>query len=158
VLRCLPEITAVPAAFAQPVLGALRRSALELDWRQTYSTADIDAEFLRNYGWAELLGPAGPVQSLRLLGGFLILGPHTSYPLHAHEAEEIYVPLHGTADWLQGDDVWRQRPPGTVVHHRSGEPHAMRTVDRPLLACYLWRSRNLRQKASFIPTLPRNPA
>ncbi len=57
------------------------------------------------------------------------------------------MPLSGTAAWLQGDAVWRDRTPGTLIHHLSEEPHAMRTREEPLLAMYLWRSENLRQKA-----------
>ena len=79
--------------------------------------------------------------------GFLILGPATHYPRHRHEAEEIYLPLSGTAAWQQGDAIWREQPPGTLIHHVSNEPHAMRTGAGPLLALYLWRSANLTQKA-----------
>jgi quercetin dioxygenase-like cupin family protein len=75
------------------------------------------------------------------------LGPATVYPRHRHEAEEIYLPLSGTASWQQGDETWRERPPGTLIHHAGDEPHAMRTGDGPLLALYLWRSSDLTQKA-----------
>ena len=76
-----------------------------------------------------------------------VAGPPTLLSSHRHEAEEIYVPLSGTADWQQGDAVWREYAPGTLVHHLSEEPHAMRTGKEPLLALYLWRSANLSQRA-----------
>jgi hypothetical protein len=76
-----------------------------------------------------------------------MLGPATHYPRHRHEAEEWYLPLSGTAAWQQGDADWRDRPPGTLIHHAGNEPHAMRTGAGPLLALYLWRSANLAQKA-----------
>ena len=76
-----------------------------------------------------------------------MLGPATLYPHHRHEAEEIYVPLSGTAAWQRGDAIWREHPPGTLIHHLSEEPHAMRTGEEPLLALYLWRSSDLAQKA-----------
>ena len=78
-----------------------------------------------------------------------MLGPATHYPRHRHEAEEIYLPLSGTAAWQQGDARWRDRPPGTLIHHAGNEPHAMRTGAGPLLALYLWRSANLAQKARW---------
>jgi hypothetical protein len=59
----------------------------------------------------------------------------------------MYLPLSGTAAWQQGDAVWRDRAPGTLIHHAGDEPHAMRTGASPLLALYLWRSDNLAQKA-----------
>jgi len=87
------------------------------------------------------------VPSRRIACGFLILGPSTLYPRHRHEAEEIYIPLRGTARWEQSDAVWRERRPGAVIHHASGEPHSMQTGAEPLLALYIWRSERLNQKA-----------
>jgi hypothetical protein len=133
--------------FAGPLIDALCRAAPSLTWRQTYTLADIGAEFLRNYGYTEIVGPTAPRYSQSLACGFLLLGPQTHYPRHRHEAEEIYVTLSGEASWFQGDGVWRQRPPGTLIHHGSGEPHAMRTSIDPLLALYVWWGAGLAQTA-----------
>jgi hypothetical protein len=128
-------------------MAAMCRAAPSLAWRQTYTAKDLDPVFLDNYGWSEILGGAGPLASDRIACGFLILGPSTHYPRHRHEAEEIYLPLSGTAEWQQGDAVWRERPPGVLIHHGSNEPHAMRTGGSPLFALYLWRGGDLAQKA-----------
>jgi hypothetical protein len=136
--------------FGKDFVKALCGSAASLAWRQTYSVAEVGAHFLRNYGWAEILSPrARPTATPQISCGVLVLGPDTFYPPHRHEAEEIYLPLAGTAEWRQGDDdaSWRRRSPGTLIHHSSEEPHAMRTGDEPLLAMYLWRSADLRQGA-----------
>jgi hypothetical protein len=147
VLRWLPQMTDDSGAFARDLVAAVSHAAPSLEWRQTYTAAELGAAFLDNYGWSEILGAHGPLTSERVACGFLVLGPSTHYPRHRHEAEEIYVPLSGTADWQQGDSVWRQRSPGTPIHHASDEPHAMRTGASPLLALYVWRSANLRQSA-----------
>jgi hypothetical protein len=147
VLRWLPHMTGDTPAFARDLVAAVSHTAPSLCWRQTYTVSDLDAAFLDNYGWSEILGGTGPLASERLACGFLILGPSTYYPRHRHEAEEIYVPLSGTADWQQGDAVWRERAPGTPIHHARDEPHAMRTGECPLLALYVWRSANLAQSA-----------
>jgi hypothetical protein len=147
VLRWLPAILDDDAAFGTDLLSAVCDAAPSLAWRQTYTANDLDAAFLDNYAWCEIFGASGPLTSERIACGFLILGPSTHYPRHCHEAEEIYLPLSGTAAWQQGDAVWRERPPGTPIHHGSDEPHAMRTGARPLLALYLWRSADLAQKA-----------
>jgi hypothetical protein len=147
VLRWLPDIAGDTAAFGIDLVAALCHAAPSLAWRQTYTAKDLDAVFLDNYGWSEILGANGPLASERIACGFLILGPSTHYPRHRHEAEEMYLPLSGTAAWQQGDAVWRERPPGTPIHHAGNEPHAMRTGASPLLALYLWRSANLAQKA-----------
>jgi hypothetical protein len=147
VLRWIPEIARDAEAFGIDLKGAVCRDAALLSWRQTYTADDLDAAFLDNYGWSEIFGLGGPLPSERIAAGFLLLGPSTHYPRHRHEAEEMYLPLSGTAAWQQGDAAWRERPPGTLIHHARDEPHAMRSGARPLLALYLWRSANLAQKA-----------
>lgn len=155
VLDWLPGIAAGRHDFAAPLIGAVCRAAPALGWRQSYSQAQVDAKqidagFLRNYGYTEIIGPTASRECRRLSCGFLLLGPHTHYPPHRHEAEEIYVPLSGAARWLQGDGIWREHPPGTIIHHESSELHAMRTTASPLLALYVWRSADLRQTARLV--------
>jgi hypothetical protein len=149
VLRWLPDVAADACAFASALVAALCETAPLLTWRQTYTSRELGMAFMQNYGWTEILGPRGSPTNGQVACGLLLLGPKTLYPLHRHEAEEIYVPLRGTADWQQGDAVWRPRLPGTLIHHRSEEPHAMRTGASPLLALYLWQSANLSQHAQL---------
>ena len=148
VLRWLQEIARDAAPFGAELVAAMYRAAPSLAWRQTYTEEDLGRAFLDNYGWCEILGNGnGPMASERIACGFLILGPSTHYPRHRHEAEEIYLPLSGTAEWQQGDAVWRERAPGTLIRHAGDEPHAMRTGGSPLLALYLWRGGDLARKA-----------
>ncbi len=114
-------------------------------------SGSVPADFLDRYGWTELLGRRGPFASERIACGFLLLGPATAYPRHRHEAEEWYLPLTGAARWRQGDGIWRTRLPGTLIVHRSEEPHAMRTGASPLLALYCWRSEDIGQKPRLDP-------
>jgi len=147
VLRWLPRIAADEASFGGTFVSALCRAAPFLAWRQSYTRDEVDAAFLQNYGWSELLRPAEKRTSAQISCGVVVLGPRTLYPHHCHEAEEIYVPLSGTASWQQGDALWREQPPGRLIHHLSEESHAMRTGEEPLLALYLWRSTDLAQRA-----------
>lgn len=147
VLRCLARIADAPPRVAPELVAALRDSTAALAWRQTYTAQELPADFFDNYGYTEILGTKGPRCSDRLAAGFLLLGPDTFYPPHRHEAEELYLPLYGRADWQRGDTAWQSREPGTLIHHRSEEPHAMRTAAEPLLALYLWRGADLAQKA-----------
>jgi hypothetical protein len=147
VARRLPVMVANAPHFSARLITAVHRASALLAWRQTYTAKDIDARFLDNYGWCELAGQHGILASERLACGFLLLGPHTVYPRHLHEAEELYVPLAGVAAWQQGAGKWQDRPPGTLIHHESLEPHAMRTAGQPLLAVYLWRGPGLTHKS-----------
>jgi len=121
--------------------------ANDLDWRQTYASADFGARFLQNYGWSELVGQRGAFMSDAIACGVLMLGPETEYPAHSHEAEELYLPLAGHAFWRSAKSGWRLRPPGTRIHHPAWTTHAMRTTDEPLLAAYVWRAGDLTAKS-----------
>jgi hypothetical protein len=147
VLRWLPNIAAGHSAFAGELIASLCHAAESMTWRQTYSAKETDPAFLDNYGWSEIMGDGGPIAAGRLACGVLLLGPSTHYPRHRHAAEEIYLPLRGTASWQQGDSIWRERSPGTIIHHAGDEPHAMRTGPDPMLALYLWRGAGLRHQA-----------
>jgi hypothetical protein len=149
-LRWLAELQSDAPAFSAPLVDALASAAASLEWRRSYSPEAVGAVFYDNYGWTELAGNTGPVASDRLACGVLILGPRLTYPSHRHEAEEIYVPLAGAALWQRGAGPWREQSPGAVIRHARHEPHAMQTLQSPLLALYLWRSRDLNQKSRLV--------
>lgn len=163
--RCRIEPAALPvcAALAQAERGATSltrdlvhavvQAAPDLRWQQSYGAGDFGAAFLQGYGWSEFAGLRGPLPCDRLAIGVLLLGPQMTYPSHAHEAAEIYVPLSGTALWQRGEGPFAAVEPGQVILHPSWLPHAMRTEAAPLLALYLWRGGDLAAK-SVILTAP----
>ena len=146
VLRCLSDFAADESGFGASLVADLCRNHHFLIWRPTYAAGEVGDAFLRNYGYTEIVG-LNSIAGGRIACGFLILGPSTLYPRHRHAAEEIYIPLRGTARWQQNDAVWRERRPGTVIFHTSDEPHAMQTGAESLLALYVWRGEQLNQKA-----------
>jgi quercetin dioxygenase-like cupin family protein len=150
VLRVVPQLAAPVLPVHRLLIESLRRAAPELEWRQTYTDLEVDRGFLENYAWTELIGPRAGHPAAELAVGLLLLGPHTTYPPHRHEAEEIYLPVSGAAEWCAGQGVWTRRAPGALIHHAREEIHAMRTAAEPLLALYLWRSRDLGQQASLV--------
>lgn len=123
----------------RPLARLLRDHAGRLRWGQTYTAAEFGEEFIDNYGWLEVFGTRGHFANETVAGGFLVLGPGIEYPDHHHVAEELYIPLTGGTQWRMGDQPWRRRAAGEVVHHASNVSHAMRTGNEPLLAFYLWR-------------------
>jgi hypothetical protein len=147
VLRWLPQVCEAAPPFSCELVGALLEAASLLAWRRSYTLEEVGAGFLDNYGWTELIGLEGPTVSQSIACGVLLLGPEVTYPAHSHEAEEIYVPLAGTAAWKRGSESWRKRTPGSVIHHARHQPHAMQTHSSALLALYLWRSKDLAQKS-----------
>ena len=131
----------------RPLVELIAEFSGRLTWGKTYGEEDFGAEFLERYGWSEFIGRRGPVASERLACGVLVLGPHTKYPEHRHEAEEVYVPLSGTAHWWKDRDLCASRAPGSTIHHPPWLSHAMETAEEPLIALYLWRAGDLTQRS-----------
>ena len=150
VLAWLNGLLPLAAPAARGLVSTLVAAADALEWRQTYTAADFGPSFLDRYGWSELIGLRGPIPSTEIACGVMLLGPEIDYPAHAHEAEELYLPLAGTALWLRGEESWRSRPPGEPIHHPSWMPHAMRTQAEPLLALYVWRGGALAAKSKIM--------
>lgn len=142
VARHLDDIAARPPddpALAL-LISDLARLSPHSEWRQNTSyTADrIGEHFLDGYGYIELVGPLGPFVDHGLAAGILLLGPDRLYPPHAHPAEEVYIPLSGTAEWWRDGRRFRAARPGEAIHHPPNVRHATRTLAEPLLAAYVW--------------------
>jgi hypothetical protein len=150
VCRSLHRVGSLAAPATQALVDLVARSADMLEWRQTYSASDVGSAFLEGYGWTEFIGRRGPIPSERIACGVLLLGPHVEYPSHAHEAEEIYLPLAGAAHWRKGAGDFALLSPGTPILHRRWEPHAMRTGPDPMLALYVWTGGDLAAKSTII--------
>lgn len=151
-LRQLDRIVELTLADAKPLARLVAERRGDLRWGQTYSEADFGKEFIDNYGWLEVFGTRGHFVNDKVAAGLLILGPGMVYPDHHHVAEEIYIPLTGGTEWRMGEDGFRVREAGEVVHHASNVNHAMRTGQEPLLALYVWRGGPLAAKSTITGT------
>ena len=149
VLSYLPRMAKLAPPVNQFFIDMLMRSQSELHFNQTYSSSDFGEAFLQQYGWIKFLGPDAYWHSDTLSSGFILLGDNITYPEHWHVAEELYIPLSGSAEWYHEQLGWRQLPPGTVIHHASNVKHGTRTIGEPLLAMYLWRGGDLLQKSNI---------
>lgn len=150
VLACLTKAAPKSSTASKTLITMLTERATNLPWGQTYSPEDFGTRFLENYGWTELIGQRGPIASQQMACGFLVLGLEVEYPLHSHEAEEIYVPLTRSTLWKRGGEAWQDRNCDVPIQHASWESHGMRTRDTPLVAVYLWRGGNLVQKSRIL--------
>jgi hypothetical protein len=144
VLRHWPRALALAGnTAAAPALPCLQALAPLLHWLQNpnYRAKPPSPEFLENYGYAQLAGPAKVPTLLETdvcAFGLLLLGPGLLYPSHRHPAVELYLPLT-PGEWRRGVEPWRTVAPATPIHHASGLAHATRAGAGPLLALYLWR-------------------
>ncbi len=123
-----------------------------LFWEQTYSKADrvVGDALLAGYAFSEITGQRGPFISDQLRSGVGVWGPNVEYPLHWHDAEEIYWILHGSARFQVGRGQPRSfRKSGEIVFVPCSVPHSFETCDEPLVMFYLWQGGNLRQISEF---------
>ncbi len=122
-----------------------------LCWEQSYTKEDgvVGEEMLRAYGFAEIVGKQGPFLSDRVRSGIGVWGPRITYPIHRHQAEEIYIVLAGSAVFTVGDGSHRECGQDEVVHVPSMTPHGFRTREDPLAVYYIWRNGDLREISTF---------
>ncbi len=112
----------------------LARVRDELTWEYGYQKMPRTLE--RKYAYCEILGPRGPIQSDRLILGFVLFAPRTTYPQHSHQdIEESYISVAGP--WSENDVA--VHAPGSLILNRSGDEHRITTADRdPCLLAYAW--------------------
>jgi dimethylpropiothetin dethiomethylase len=133
----LDEALAPSGGELDGLLTALGRIRAGLEWREL-PAAIAPEHFRHRHGWAEIAGPDGTVVCDGFRFGLYLQAPETFYPAHRHEAEELYLVLSGTAQWQAGDENFATKPPGSLIHHRPWQAHAMRTLSAPLLALWSW--------------------
>jgi quercetin dioxygenase-like cupin family protein len=69
-----------------------------------------------------------------------ILGPGTTYPAHAHPAEEFYIVLAGSPEFQVGaNNTFERQRLGSIVLHHSEVSHSIRTKAEPFFAIFGWR-------------------
>ena len=66
---------------------ALSRVTADLTWEYGYER--VPKALARKYAYCEVLGPRGPVRSDRLVLGFVLFAPKTTYPQHSHADIEV---------------------------------------------------------------------
>ena len=153
VLRWLDVAPRFTAAATRAFVQALVDVAPSLAWAQTYSADDFGSVFLERYGWTELIGLRGPVASTQIAAGILLLGPETKYPLHSHEAEELYVPVAGTAQWSAATAIGkrggRESPSTTRLASRTRCGPKPNLCSRSMSGAVRGWRRNLRFSSSL---------
>lgn len=89
--------------------------------------------------FVELVSPSGMIETEHCRIGLFFQRAETDYPNHHHAAEELYYVISGRALW-SNDSIkdLSVKNPGEFIHHKSWEPHRMKTTDEPLLAMWCW--------------------
>jgi dimethylpropiothetin dethiomethylase len=117
-----------------PLVRALRRVSDDLHWQYGYER--VPRGLVKKYGYAELMGPNGPVESSKLILGLVLFGPGCTYPAHSHDGiNESYICLSGVVS-ESNSGVYA---PGSLLFNPPNEVHRMTTGDfEPTLLAYAW--------------------
>ncbi|MGD9918255.1 MAG: dimethylsulfonioproprionate lyase family protein [Paenirhodobacter sp.] len=118
----------------QGMSRALARVADRLTWEYGYEK--VPRALARKYAYCEILGPRGPICAEKLILGFVLFAPGTTYPQHSHkEIEESYISVAGA--WSENDAA--VHAPGSLILNRPGMEHRITTGElAPCLLAYAW--------------------
>lgn len=121
-------------ASLQSMARALRSVRDRLTWEHGYER--MPTALARRYAYCEVLGPRGPVPCERLILGFVLFAPDTTYPQHNHhDIEESYISVAGL--WSENDTA--VYAPGSLILNGAGDEHRITTGQRdPCLLAYAW--------------------
>ena len=118
---------------------ALRAASDAVHWRQTYKDTDIGDDFMGQFACYCIIGENAPFMSAAIRLFMVYMPPHFYYPWHHHPAEEMYVVVSGTGVFKRKDCPDERLTEGETSFHQSNQPHAMETLDDPVLCLVAWR-------------------
>lgn len=83
-----------------------------------------------------VIGPSGLEDRSDVWLGATIMAPHVRYFDHAHAPEEVYL-ASSEGEFQHGDSGWFHPGLGGTFYNEPRIRHAMRALDKPLLAFWL---------------------
>ncbi len=118
-----------------PIDILLKSISKKLVWHD--ASRGVPKYFKGGYAIAEIIGEQGLIVSERIRLGLFLQQPNVNYPLHAHEAEELYIIVSGEACWKIDDRMFSVIP-GSIIKHQSCQDHATFTEEEALFAIWIW--------------------
>ena len=143
VQKLVNKISTSKFSKTKTILDSIISANYELKWNTTYSENEVGSDFIKRYGWFDLIGPNGPfcMSGTRIMIGYW--GANLDYQIHWHEAEEAYVPLAGSALFWSEHNEEKIAGVGDIVIHKSNEKHWTKMNNGFLLALAIWKGADL---------------
>ena len=118
---------------------AVRTAASSVNWYQIFQGGGIEPNLAKGLIAGQVVGKVGLAYSKSMYAGLFLLAPGICYPLHQHEATELYYVVSGTLTLQHGRT-------GTPFAVKGGEwsvtlpnrTHSLTTNDGPCLIAYAW--------------------
>lgn len=111
----------------------------KLPWYQVYRGGDLDDALAEGLLAAQIVGNVGLFSSSQIRCGIFLIAPGIHYPLHTHQASELYYCLSGKleiAHGLKDESFWLR--PGKHSITPSNRLHSLTTHHDPALLLYMW--------------------
>ena len=115
--------------------------SFHVKWENGYAEKDVNKNFLNNYGFFELIGPTGHFKTSKLALYVNYLDKKSFYPLHNHEAEELYFIISGEAKFENNNGDYEILTSNKTRFHKSFEPHAITTNNNQILSFVIWKNK-----------------
>ncbi|MFK7838529.1 MAG: dimethylsulfonioproprionate lyase family protein [Sulfitobacter sp.] len=122
-----------------PLQDAIRAASGAVHWRETYKDTDIGRDFIDRFACYCIIGENAPYWSEAIRLFMVYMPPRLYYPWHHHPAEEIYMVVSGNAVFSRKGYPDETLFDGDTSFHASNQPHAMETLDDPVLCLVAWR-------------------
>lgn len=118
---------------------AVRSALCHLHWREPYKETNIGQDFRERFACFCIIGEEAPFTSDAIRLYLVYMAPHLCYPWHHHPAEEMYLVVAGNAVFRRKGLPDKTLVAGDTSFHESNQPHAMQTMDDPVLCLVAWR-------------------
>jgi len=109
-------------------------------WRDTYAGTNVSDRFMDAFGCYSLIGQNGFFKSDQMNAWVVYMPAGLYYPWHQHPAEEMYLCLAGEAIFKKDGAPDQRMSEGGATMHASNQPHAMETLDHPVICYVVWRN------------------
>ena len=138
-----PALAHIPAMRATARRDAFTESGFAaadaMTWLPVVQGEGIDQALATGMYAAQAVGTYGCFDSQDVAAGLFLIGPGVNYPLHTHQAAEVYWCLGGSIALRHGIE-------GEPFTLRGGEysvtppnrAHGLVTAEEPVLLAYLW--------------------
>jgi len=118
---------------------AIRAASNAVHWRETYKDTEIGADFMDRFACYCIIGENAPFMSAAIRLFMVYMPCHFYYPWHQHPAEEMYMVVSGNGVFKRKGCPDERLTEGCTSFHESNQPHALETLDDPVLCLVAWR-------------------
>lgn len=145
-----PDWNAMASDLSRPLVAAMVRHLDRMSWIRPFGNDPRSGEGFAERAYATaFVGPWATLDANHVGAGFFYVGPSVAYLDHAHQQNEIYVPLAGRAVYTCDSYGRIEAGPDTVLHHPSFAWHSMATDGAPVMIFWVWIGEGLLEKPYF---------